>query len=302
MRRKLLLDTDIGSDIDDAVCLAYVLAQPDCELLGITTVTGEPERRAMLASALCRVAGKEVPIYPGSELPLLVTQRQPAAPQASALSRWEHQTIFPKRQAIEFLRRIIHENPGEVDLLTIGPLTNIALLFKLDPEVPSLLRSLVSMCGYFGSRSGDGPGPEWNASLDPHATAIVYRSQARVHRSVGLDMTRQVTLTREQVDAEFQTPLLQPVYEFAQVWFEKKSLMTLHDPLAATTLFDDGICEFERGTVEIELTADRSPGTTYWSPGGQPAWHEVAVSVHRDRFFEHLFGILHRATSPERKR
>ena len=63
---KLLLDTDIGSDIDDAVCLAYLLAQPACDLLGITTVSGEADHRAMLASALCRVAGRDVPIFPGA--------------------------------------------------------------------------------------------------------------------------------------------------------------------------------------------------------------------------------------------
>lgn len=63
MTVKLLLDTDIGSDIDDAVCLAYLLAQPQCELLGITTVSGEPIRRAMIASAICTAAGKDVPIY-----------------------------------------------------------------------------------------------------------------------------------------------------------------------------------------------------------------------------------------------
>ena len=56
---KVLLDTDIGSDIDDAICLAYLLAKPECELLGITTVSGEPEKRAMLASAVCKAAGKE---------------------------------------------------------------------------------------------------------------------------------------------------------------------------------------------------------------------------------------------------
>ena len=67
MRSKVLLDTDIGADIDDAVCLAYLLAQPQCELLGITTVSGEAEKRAMLASALCKVAGKEIPIIPGWE-------------------------------------------------------------------------------------------------------------------------------------------------------------------------------------------------------------------------------------------
>ena len=63
--QKIILDTDIGTDIDDAVCLAYLLANPQCELLGITTVTGEPEKRAMLASALCKVANRDIPIYPG---------------------------------------------------------------------------------------------------------------------------------------------------------------------------------------------------------------------------------------------
>ena len=66
MKTKIILDTDIGSDIDDAVCLAYLLAQPDCELLGITTVAGEAEARARMASALCKVAGKDVPIFPGA--------------------------------------------------------------------------------------------------------------------------------------------------------------------------------------------------------------------------------------------
>ena len=58
---KVFLDTDIGTDIDDAVCLAYHLLHPDCDLLGITTVTGEAEKRAMLASAICRRAGRDSP-------------------------------------------------------------------------------------------------------------------------------------------------------------------------------------------------------------------------------------------------
>src|SRR5437867_10805365 len=149
MSVKVLLDTDIGSDIDDAVCLAYLLAQPQCELLGITTVTGEADKRAMMASALCKVADKEIPIFPGCEKPLLVPQKQPHAPQAAALSRWPHEGNFPQGEAVQFLRQTIRRHPGEVTLLTIGPLTNIGLLFALDPEIPSLLKALVSMCGVF---------------------------------------------------------------------------------------------------------------------------------------------------------
>ena len=69
----VLLDTDIGSDIDDAVALAYLLKQPRCDLLGVTTVTGEPTKRAMLADAICQAAGRtDIPIHVGTEAPLLV--------------------------------------------------------------------------------------------------------------------------------------------------------------------------------------------------------------------------------------
>ena len=152
MSIKVLLDTDIGSDIDDAVCLAYLLAQPECDLLGITTVTGEAGKRAMLASALCKVAGRRVPILPGAEKPLLIPQRQTQAPQATALTRWDHDTEFPRGQAVEFLRKTIHEHPGDIVLLTVGPLTNVALLFRIDPDIPVLLRGLVMMCGVFAGR------------------------------------------------------------------------------------------------------------------------------------------------------
>src|SRR5947209_13445170 len=91
-RIPVLLDTDIGSDIDDALCLAYLLRQPWCELIGITTVSGEPERRAMLADAVCRAEGRSgIPIHSGSPLPLLLPQRQVEAPQAAILPRWRHQ-------------------------------------------------------------------------------------------------------------------------------------------------------------------------------------------------------------------
>ena len=92
---KILFDTDIGSDIDDAVCLAYLLAQPRCELMGITTVAGEGEFRAQLASVLCRIAGKDVPIFVGAETPLIGPQLEPVAEQAAALGNWERGKDFP---------------------------------------------------------------------------------------------------------------------------------------------------------------------------------------------------------------
>jgi purine nucleosidase len=178
-RRLVLLDTDIGNDIDDAVCLAYLLAQARCELLGITTVTAAPDLRARLASVLCRNAGRQVPIYPGAANPLIGPPVQQPPPQAAALDRWAHDTSFPNESAVEFLRRMIRAHPGEVTLLTIGPLTNIALLFAADPGIPSLLESLVSMGGSYANES---PEPEWNLHCDPQAAAQVFGTSGLVHR------------------------------------------------------------------------------------------------------------------------
>ena len=83
---KLLFDTDIGSDIDDAVALAYLLMQPSIDVLGITPVTGEARKRAALASRLLELAGQTVPIFPGFEAPREIATRQPTAQQAVKLS------------------------------------------------------------------------------------------------------------------------------------------------------------------------------------------------------------------------
>ena len=286
MRTKVLLDTDIGSDIDDAVCLAYLLANPACDLLGITTVTGGGGKRAQLASALCRVAGRQIPIYIGAEEPLLVEQRQPGAPQAEALARWGHDAGFAHGEAVEFLRRTIRDHPGEITLLTIGPLTNIALLFKVDPQIPVLLQRLVMMCGAFE------PGrQEWNAMLDPHASAIVYNTKVRLHRSIGLDVTTQVRMPAAEVRQAFQAPPLQPVLDFAEVWFQQREAITFHDPLAAATLFDPAICGFSRGRVAIELEDPDSLGKTVWQADPEGP-HEVATQVDPVKFFKHFFSYF----------
>lgn len=290
--KKIILDTDIGSDIDDAICLAYLLSEPNCDLLGITTVSGEAVERAMIASALCKAAGKNIPIYPGAVKPLLIAQKQPKAQQAVALSGWEHERDFPPNEAVDFLRRTIRANPGEVALLGIGPMTNIGLLFALDPEIPGLLKELVMMVGVFTNRLA-GVGPlEWNAICDPHALAIIYQADVAVHRSVGLDVTCQVTMDADEVRRRFQTGLLRPVLEFAEVWFRNTSTITFHDPLAAVTLFDDSVCTFQRGAVDVELTSPRLLGVTYWLGDAANGRHEVALQVDPQRFFDRYFSTL----------
>ena len=290
--KKVILDTDIGSDIDDAVALAYLLKHPQCQLMGITTVSGEPIERAKLASALCIAAGKpDIPIYPGTENPILAAQKQPKAIQALALANWKHETSFPKGEAVEFLRKTIRQYPGEISLLAIGPMTNIGLLFAADPEIPSLLKELVLMCGVFENEIPHLPHGEWNAVCDPQATAIVYRARPKVHRSVGLDVTYQVRLSPEEVEQRFTAPILQPVKDFSRLWFRHAGAMVFHDPLAAATLFEDDICEFVSGQVDIDLESRYVSGMTLFHRT-ESGPHEVAVRVNRDKFLREYFDVV----------
>ena len=288
---KVLLDTDIGTDVDDAVCLAYLLSHPDCELLGITTVTGEVEKRASLASVLCQAAGKDIPIYPGADHPMQGVQRQPIAQQATVLPRWSHQTNFPKGQAVDFLAETIRASPGEVTLLTIGPLTNAGLLFSQYPEVAELLAGFVMMGGNFDEAGPEAGRIEWNVAGDVVASEITYKAPIRLHRSLGLNVTQKVIMSADDVRKKFTAPLLGAVLDMAEIWFAGfYPFITYHDPLAAATIFEPGLCSYQQGTVILDKTD--KPGKTIWQPGGPDSPHQVAMTVDVDRYFEHFFHVI----------
>lgn len=288
---KILLDTDIGTDVDDAVCLAYLLSHPDCELLGITTVTGEVEKRASLASVLCRAAGQEIPIYPGEDHPMRGEQRQRFAQQATVLPRWSHDTNFPKGQAIGFLAETIQSHPGEVTLLTVGPLTNIGILFSAHPEVAQMLAGLIIMGGNFDEAGPEAGRIEWNVAGDLMASEIVYRTPVRLHRSLGLNVTQRVMTSADDVREKFTAPLLRPVLDMAEIWFAGfYPFITYHDPLAAATIFEPDLCSYQQGTVTLDNTD--KPGKTILQPGGPEAPHQVAMTVDVDRYFEHFFNTV----------
>jgi len=293
MKEKILLDTDIGNDIDDSVCLAYLLNQERCDLLGVTTVSGEPVVRAKLASAICLSAGRgDIPIYPGVEQPLLTPQKQAVARQARYLPGWPHATDFPQGGAIEFMRSVIRAHPGEVTLLGIGPLTNIALLFCVDAEIPALLKRLVIMCGTFTFRyKGDVCLTEWNARCDPYATAIVYNAPVGKIMSIGLDVTSEVILQRDEIIERFGVGLLKTVLAFSGIQDNTRGSITFHDPLAAATIFDGGICAFERGNVDITTGDARLEGLTFFTRD-EAGKNYVALKVDRARFFEHYFSVF----------
>jgi len=291
----VLFDTDIGSDIDDAVALAYLLRQPRCELLGVTTVTGEPDKRAALANAIAQAAGRgDVPIHVGLAAPLLVTSLQPQAAQAEVLTARPHRAFGPHPTAVDFLRETIRARPGEITLLATGPFTNLAVLFALDPEIPSLLRQLVVMGGVYYTRGYDGTNAEWNIRNDPHAAAVVFRAPVPRLVAVGLDVTTQCRMPSEDVRTRFTQagPPLDLVLQMAEVWFRHTPQITFHDPLAAALIFEPSLCELERQRIEVEMVSPRGMGQTYFDNGVPQKPHEIATRVEADAFFGHYFTTI----------
>lgn len=136
------------------------------------------------------------------------------------------------------------------------------------------------------------PEGSWNLVCDPHAAEIVYKARPPVHRSVGDEVTKQVFLDEKQFMENFSSGVLEIIGDFAHAWFEEKTISKFHDPLAVSTVFNDDICTFERGHVQIDYQGDRHCLSLFeHNPNGS---HEIAVTVDSKEFFDDYFKITKR--------
>lgn len=289
---KILLDTDIGGDIDDAICLAYLLKEPQCELLGITTVCGEPEKRAAVADAICKAAGVNIPIVAGMDSTLQPIPLYPTPDGACALENWRHDT-FEKADAPAFLYKKIKENPYEVVLIGIGNMTNIATLFQAYPDVPDLLKGLYVMNGYFGWEQLPDPYYNWNSWADPLASKIVFSSHIGTHRAIPLEVTDMLTIEAEQAGTLLRadSDLMKAVFDFGDAWLQSEGKLTLHDPLAAVSIFYPDICSYEKGFVQVETMQKSTMGSTSFTSAADGNV-EIARTVDKERFYRILSNTL----------
>ena len=242
----------------------------------------------MLSAA--RGGRTDIPVHVGVEAPFLVAPLQPHAPQAEALTdRWPHREFTTENTAIDFLRQTIRSRPGEVTLLTIGPLTNIALLFALDPELPALLKGLTLMGGWFFA-----PQQEWNIRCDPHAAAKVFAAPVPKLTAVGIDVTSRCQMPADECRRRFAQAggALELVAAMAEVWFRDQDHSTFHDPLAAALLFDPALCQTEAQKVEVELVSPRMQGQTLFDREAADKPHQIANDVDAAAFFAHYFGVV----------
>jgi inosine-uridine nucleoside N-ribohydrolase len=281
----IYLDTDIGDDIDDALALAVALNSPEVDLRGVTTVFRDARRRAVLARQLLGAFGREdVPVYAGHSKPLLQPYEAiPGGPNVGRqFERLDASLPIPADvTAIEALRDAIHGAAAEGEKLTvvaIGPLTNIALLLHLYPEVIPLCRVLI-MGGKWNPATPS-PAAEWNIICDPEAAAMVFRSGVEL-AMVGLDVTLQCVLTHDDVRRfrEGGTERAGLLADLIDLWGHK---VTLHDPLTVLTLFDECV-RFEGRHIQVGLHGAQR-GVTEVHHGGANC--RVAVDVDAPRAIE----------------
>lgn len=196
---------------------------------------------------------------------------------------------YPEFEWLKFLREIIKENQGEINLITIGPLTNIGILFKVCPEIPSLLKSLYIMGGVFFEKEKYA---EWNISCDPYAAHIVFSSNVKEIYVCGLDVTKRVWMGKKEVYERFEkNELLKEILNFAEIWFRNREVIIFHDPLAASVLFNKETCEFKKGIVKIEINDKEKMGITEFVEDKNGNVN-VATEVNPEKFFDYFFSFF----------
>ena len=264
-KTKIILDTDIGDDIDDAFALSIALNEPNCELLGVTTVFRNAYKRAKMASYLIKTFNQNIKVYAGCDVPLIANVSDLLSSEIKAKEKLDEtgkyllpqylpvmdQGVVEEKHAVDFIIEMAHKYPHKLVVVGIGPLTNIALAIRKDPEITKLIKEIRIM----GGDPTNVNCKEWNIFCDPEAARIVYSSGINLY-VVGLNVTMKVKLEKEnreklkKVDGE----RFSLIYTMMEKWFKhyEFSIPVMHDPLAISTLFID-VCKFEKENIFVGL-------------------------------------------------
>ena len=331
--QKLVFDVDTG--IDDSLALLYLLASPDeAEILGITCTSGNVPARQVAANNLNwlgLVGAPEMEVALGSEVPLLaplMTTEETHGPQGIGYAELpDVGRGISARHATEVWIDAVRSHPGEVIGLVTGPLTNLALAIRLDPELPRLLKRLVVMGGTFDYKGNTTPVSEWNIAVDPDAAKLVFDAFAdaglpedRLPIIAGLNLTERIEMHPHHV-AELariagsepeerispddppgtrstaSNPVVRHVSDAVRFYMEfhlthdQGHLAHIHDPFAAALALHPELATLRPTTVDVELGGTLSRGQTIADWAG--LWgrgHNAAVAVDTDpaAFFDHF--------------
>ena len=287
---RIWLDTDIGSDVDDALTLAYLLRHPGFELAGISTVFGDVELRTQIAIALLEIAGApDIPVITGLGAPLspgrqgLMFGHEGQGILESPAPRIRTDPEDDREERTERLAGAL-EAAGADALVAIGPLSNLAALVEKGLTLPPLaiMGGKLSDVMVRGMIEGV---PEWNWFTDPLAAQVVIGAEhATLPRVVPAEVTFRTALAEGD-------PLSRQLAVLCRRWLEFLSPHTghespkvvLHDPLTAAILAEDGLCPFEAKRIEID---DRAASTVVTGAPNVLAATDVDVPGLRDHLMK----------------
>jgi len=279
--RRILLDTDLamgapGSDIDDGFALALALADPDLSVELVTTVNGNTDvdtATTLSLHLLDRLGHSDIPVVRGAARPLLRPAPAHGARTEPVLAPTQREAA-PGVAATALVERVMAA-PGELTIVAVGPLTNVALALSLEPRVATAVHEIVVMGGVYLQHTNRATMPgEFNVWVDPEAAAIVLASGASL-RLVGLDVTVQVRLTREH--ARRMAADGRPFGSFAgaatQDWIDhtertrpgdvrEHGSCALHDPLAVAVVSRPELVTWRPAHVAVETAGEVARGVT----------------------------------------
>jgi len=318
MPQRILIDTDPG--IDDALAILLVLASPELSLEGLSVVHGncsaeQGSRNALSILELARAS--HIPVARGCDLPLV--QPSLLAPETHGDTGLGHARLpTPKKAVIpqhgvDFLIERILSAPGEITLVAIGPLTNLALALRREPRIAGALKEVIIMGGAIRYQGNTTPQAEFNTYVDPHAAHIVYHSGIPM-TLVPLDVTYQCILTPADVKRlqEIKSPIPGFVADATRFYMEfhdqyqKIEGCVINDPLALALTFMPDLCDYEEHYVDVDISGGVSMGNTFadfYKLTGKPANMKVALGVRAREFVELFLERLGRlsASIPEQE-
>jgi purine nucleosidase len=269
MPQKIIIDTDPG--IDDTIAILVALRSPELEVVGFTTVFGNSngETTAQNALRLAELEGNNnIPVSRGNDIPLLIPLKpEDIASEVHGIDGMGNTNPpLPKghltnQSAAEFIVETVHACPGEITLVAIGPLTNIALALKIDPNIEKLIKQIVLMGGTVSTPGNISPVSEANIFHDPHAASIVMSS--KIHRvMVGLDVTQQTIMTPDFFQSIFSienpaTNLIRRILPVYQKYHDQQNSMNgstfTHDPSAIAYLLKPELFITKSVPIIVEL-------------------------------------------------
>jgi len=277
-QEKIIIDTDIGDDVDDAFAVALALRSPELQILGISTTFGDTEARAKLLDRLLGEAGRpDIPIAIGTSTVTksVFTQRRYA--EAGRFVRASHPN------AGDFILEQIRRYPGQITLVAIGPLMNVGALIDKDAETFRKLRRVVLMGGSIERRYGDlgyapshGPEPEWNIVNDIPSAQKLFASGVPIYM-MPLDST-QMKLDEVKRAILFQagTPLTDALTLLYHEWGQETP--TLFDVMTVAYILNPEICPVKPMHIRVD-----DKGFTRVGSGSPNA--QVCLNSDSDAFF-----------------